>query len=107
MKIVNCTPHPITVLLNDTEIVYPTSGSIPRVSSTEETVGSVNGIPMVKTTYGEVEGLPGQEEGTLVIVSAMVLQASNRTDLIAPNTGATAVRNDKGHIIAVTSFISK
>ncbi len=56
---------------------------------------------------GGVEGLPEQQDGTFLIVSGMVFAASDRPDLIAPDTGKTAIRNEKGHIAAVTRFIRK
>jgi hypothetical protein len=35
----------------------------------------------------------------------MVLSATERKDVIAPDTGSTAKRNDKGQIEAVRAFI--
>ena len=44
----------------------------------------------------------------MLIVSAMVLSASDRTDLVAPATGhPDTIRNDKGQIISVPGFICK
>jgi hypothetical protein len=55
---------------------------------------------------GEVTGLP--EDGTPCIVSAMVLAAlpPGTPGVYAPDTGATAVRNDRGHIMAVTRLVA-
>jgi len=56
--------------------------------------------------YGEVEGLPAPENGVILIVSAMVLAASNRDDLVAPATGhPDTIRNEKGQIISVPGFV--
>lgn len=58
-----------------------------------------------KPVKGEVTGLPDAEWGVLIIVSAMVRElASHRKDVISPDTGPSAIRNDKGHIIAVKGF---
>ena len=61
-----------------------------------------------RQTFGDVQGLPAQKEGTNIIVSAMVMAASDRTDLVAPATGhPETIRNDKGHIVSVPCFIGK
>lgn len=52
--IINCTPHPLTV--NGRE--FPSSGIVPRVSTTIKKVGTIDGILVVKTVFGSVEGLP-------------------------------------------------
>lgn len=50
--------------------------------------------------------MPEHKENTFYIVSAIVLSAlkGTRVDVIAPDTGNTAIRNDKGQIIAVSRF---
>lgn len=60
-------------------------------------------------TQGEVENLPPAEDGVFLIVSGMVGDALrargvSRPDVLVPGTGPQdgAVRNDKGHIVAVT-----
>ena len=101
MTYINCTPH--TINLNDGRS-FVASGIIPRVSVVFTTfVGDV-----CKSTYGDVTGLPSQVDGTVLIVSAMVLTASDRTDLVAPATGHDdTIRNDRGHIVSVPGFVKK
>jgi len=99
--IINCTPHPI-IINNET---FPTSGIIPRVETIEVESTPIEGFSCATRSMGEVQGLPEQVEGTFLIVSAMVLSASDRKDLIAPDTGSTAVRDTTGRIIQVTRFI--
>lgn len=90
MNIVNCTPHPITLLGADGEMVITEiqpSGIIPRATKTTETVAHVNIdgnlIPVIVPTFGQVSNLPEPEEGTMYIVSLIVQQACpNRTDLL-------------------------
>lgn len=97
----NFTPH--NIRLNDGR-VFATIG-IARVSNTFTTFDA-DGICSVK--YGDVEGLPEPKEGVKYIVSAMVLAASNRTDLVAPATGhPDCVRNEKGFIVSVPGFVRK
>jgi hypothetical protein len=106
-KFVNLTPHDIVVQLSDgSRRVFAKSGVIARVATTSLEDGSFDGIPVVRTTFGEVENLPVPEEGTVYIVSALVLSAlaGSRSDVVAPNTGSTAIRNEKGLVEAVVSF---
>lgn len=70
--------------------------------------GEEQGIPVVVTNYGDVENVPpaGTEK---FLVSAMVLArlgSEYRGWAFAPDTGATAIRNDKGQIEAVTQLVT-
>ena len=100
----NLTPHTITVRRADgTDVIYPASGKIARVASVEEVHGEIDGIPVIRRALGEAEGLP--EEGTLCLVSAMVLSAvPGRKGVFAPDSGATAIR-EGGQIVAVTRLV--
>lgn len=97
----NFTPH--TIVLNDgTE--FPSQG-IARVSN-NFTEFDQNGICSVE--YGAIEGLPDPEPNTMYIVSAMVLAASTRPDLVAPATGHPQCRrNEKGFIVSVPGFVRR
>ena len=105
MKILNYTPHAIVVRLADgTDRAFPPSGVVARVKTTDVPLEAVDGIPTVRMTFGEVEGLLPEEEGTICIVSSLVAQAAkDRRDLVAPNTGPTAIR-ENGQIVAVRGF---
>lgn len=106
MTIINATPHNITVIRGGENVVFETSGIIARVSSSYTSMEPIDGFVIEHQTFGEIEGLPAEESGIFYIVSAMVLGANNtRKDLLAPNTGASAVRNEKGHIVAVQGFV--
>ena len=97
----NFTPHSIS--LND-GTVFASEG-LARVSATF-TEFDENGI--CSQVFGEVTGLPAQEDGVMLIVSAMVLSASDRADLVAPATGhPLCVRNDKGQIVSVPGFVKR
>lgn len=101
MKFLNYTPHEIKI--ND-GTSYPSIGTA-RVSATF-TDFDQDGI--CHQEFGEVEGLPEPQEGVMLIVSAMVLGASSREDLVAPATGhPDTIRNEKGHIVSVPGFIGK
>lgn len=106
VTIINATPHAIKVLRGGEIITFEPSEFIARVKMEKEEVGSLNGFNLSENRPGDVEGLPPENEGRYYIVSAMVLASNkHRTDLIAPDTGATAVRNEKGHIDYVLGFI--
>lgn len=120
MEFVNLTPHAITVVAvilsdgDDTAVMVPPSGSIARVSMDELSVRPIGDeyggwtIPVITRKAGAVTGLPAPEPGKYILVSGMVLDAlagSGRFDVFAPDTGPTAVRNDKGHITAVCRLV--
>lgn len=97
---INLTPHAVR-LNNGTE--FPASGTIARVTSSF-TAFDEDGV--AKVVFGEVQNLPEPAENTLYIVSALVLSASKRADLVAPATGhPEAVRNEKGQIVSVPGFV--
>ena len=101
MKYLNYTPH--AIVLNSGEVFEP-SGTVARVNSAFSEIVYGECFQML----GEVEGLPEETEGVSLIVSAMVLDASNRNDLVAPATGhPKTIRNDKGHIVSVPCFLRK
>ena len=97
----NFTPH--NICLNNGQKFE--SEGVARVSATFSEM-NIDGI--CHQCFGEVQGLPQPQEGVLLIVSAMVLSASNRSDLVAPATGHNlTIRNEKGHIVSVPGFVSK
>lgn len=112
---INLTPHDIKV--NDK--VYPASGDVARVTVSQEDTGfQIDGAPVRKNTYGDVmvgdakfaDLYPnGMFPCEVVLVSGMVLDALRAqgymVGVYAPDTGPTAVRNDKGHIDYVTGLI--
>ena len=103
-KIINLTPHDIVITDGPT---FPPSGTVARVSVQQVDVGDINGIPVKTQTFGDIVGLPAPQDGTVFIVSAIVLAAAKavgRTDVVAPDT-SNAVRNDQGHIVSVPGFI--
>lgn len=96
----NFTPH--TIQLNN-GTAYPSEG-LARVAASF-TQFDEDGI--CSTEYGEVQGLPEPEDGTFIIVSAMVLAASDRPDLVAPATGHPDCVRNEGRIVSVPGFVRK
>jgi hypothetical protein len=97
MKLRNFTPH--TIMLNSGEIFA--SEGLARVSATFTT--PIEGV--CEQVFGEVTGLPEPQVGVLLIVSAMVLSASNRSDLVAPATGHPDCIRENGFIKSVPCFV--
>jgi hypothetical protein len=104
----NLTPHSVKVKRpNGEEVIFPPEGIVPRVETIETPSESVEGIPTVTRKMGQMVGLPDPCEGVFYLVSSLVFEASERTDLLAPDTGKTCVRDEKGNIVAVTRLIRR
>ena len=102
MKFVNLTKHVINL---DGDAIPP-SGRKAKVVFSEVDVGKIGHMPAITRNPLHVENLPEPEEGVTYIVPSMVLDhVYNRRDVIAPDTGETAVRNDRGHIMHVTRVV--
>lgn len=116
MKVVNLTPHELTVYQDGQVMIrIPASGTVARVKSRATFVGNVQlddiyggwTIPIVKTEYGEIENLPDPQPGTVNIVSILVAQVlqGKRDDVVAPDTGPeSVVRDSEGKILGVRRF---
>ena len=111
-KIVNLTPHEITIHLPDGSVVkIPPSGRVARVATIRKPTGELEGIPLVTVEYGKVEGLPAEPEpDTYYIVSVLVAQALASDPkwhgkLLVPDTSPQgAVRDKDGKIIGVKAL---
>jgi len=109
-KIVNLTPHPIRVVgeKGDLIVEIPPYGNVARVAVKKRLLGKIGGeIPVYKTEYGGVENLPKPEDGTVYIVSSLVLSALKgaREDVVSPDTSPMgAVRDENGRITGVKAF---
>lgn len=101
--VVNCTPHPVTIVENGVVVrTLPTSGEVARLSVSTEPAGVVLGIPVTRTVFGEPVGLPEPRLGTCYIVSQLVKNAlPERDDLVVP---AEVVRDAAGNIIGCQSL---
>lgn len=115
VKIINMTPHQINIFNEENQLIsaYPSNGTI-RLETSKQSV-HIEGLSDLADTYKVVRSqankdlLPKKKPNTYYIVSSMVQEAHpERKDFIAPNTSADsagAVRDDKGNIIGVRSFI--
>ncbi len=102
LTLVNLTPHAIVIAKDDFNLVVEPSGVVARVVA--ETVEVSEGFYEVH--YGNVVDLPEPKEGTIYIVSGLVLSglAGSRSDVYAPAT-ALAARNELGHIVSVPGLV--
>lgn len=106
-KILNYTPHVVTIYREERVIhSYPSLGCA-RVVTKEEKSAHILGIPIKQITERRVEGLPAPEEGTVYIVSSIVACCLDgvRNDLLVPDTYASSVKVDDV-IVGTTRFIS-
>lgn len=110
MNVVNLTPHAVTLRnAAGEDFSYPSAG-VARVGEAPTKYREIVGVPVPvasATQFTEVVGLPDPVEGTIYIVSAMVAGVARRADVFSPGTGPNhnPVRNDKGHIVAVTCLV--
>lgn len=101
---VNCTSHPVTIVLEEEGKILTIMPSGTEVRCTTEVKEIAPGFKA--TTYGEVENLPEIVEGKLLIVSALVRNRSDREDLIGPDTSPSGkVVDSEGVLIGVKGFI--
>ena len=101
MDFINLTPHDIKVVLEhgeDNIHIFPQSGTIARVGTTQKHAETIEGVKIFTTVFGQVEGLPEPKEDTMFIVSGMVLSALNgtRPDVVAP---AKLIRDMVGRVV--------
>lgn len=103
-EIINMTPHTINILANDNMLSFESKGNL-RIESTENIVGEINSIPIVNSILSDCK-LPDYNKYVFYIVASMVrTRYPYRPDLLSPDTGPTAVR-ENGNIVAVRRLIS-
>lgn len=104
MDFINLTPHAISI---DGIATFPPYGRVARVEMEMSKGISVGGIRVNIRQPGRVVDLPDPVPGVCYIVSSMVLDTlkGSRPDVYAPDTGADAIRNVQGHIVAVRGLV--
>ena len=87
MRILNLTPHPVTlVTIGGDEVVIQPEENPARIPTTSTPAGEVNGIPVVEEKMGDADSiLPAPQPDTVFVVARPVAErASHRTDLVVP-----------------------
>ena len=109
----NLTPHAISFQAETGEVTtFPAAGTVARVSTSSVPAGLVPGtnIPVIRTVYGEVEGVPALPCDPFLVSGLVLGRLGSEYSGVAfaPATGPAdgAVRNEKGHIVAVTKFVT-
>ena len=105
VRLVNLTPHPIEV----GDLIIPMSGMIARVEENQVNVEEIKienpdlvlsqtdkkgyVVQIINKKWERTNGLPPEQEGTIYIVSTLVMIANpDRKDLICPSTKPTKKR---------------
>lgn len=102
MKIINLTPHPLNLLVGAEMVEIPSAG-LARCATTVDDVAILGGVRIVQTHFGEVTGLPEPQDGTIYVVSAMVLAAlgGSRDDVFGP---ADYIRDEAGRVVGARAL---
>ena len=102
--IINKTPHAITIVNIDGEVLLsiPSDGAPIRLATKTVAKEPIEGIPTSVTEFGEATGLPDFQEGVYYIVSQLIKGAfPERKDLLVP---AEMARDANGNIIGCRSL---
>ena len=100
IELVNLTPHPLNWVREEGVATLAPTGTIARIEIIETDLGG----GFVSHEKGEIKDLPEPEEGKVFVVSGFVFAATERGDVIAPNTNKS-IRDENGRIIGVPGFI--
>ena len=98
-KIINLTAH--TINETTTGKSFPPSGIVARIHTEQVVACNRLDIPVYTTLFGAIAGLPEPKRNTFYIVSAMVLNGSERTDIMAPGN---VKRDESQKIIGCQGF---
>lgn len=99
MKFRNLTPHAVNI---NGLIIEPDPADPARCIELREHAFTIADIRFERVQYGAVQGVPDREDGTMLIVSAMVRAACpDRDDLCSPGT---LIRDDAGKIVGCSSL---
>ena len=93
-EIINLTPHALRLRVEESnsaepiesDIVLQPAGPAARVDQQSVVIGEVNDLPIKRAEFAEIENLPDPEDGVVYIVSMLVAQRANRSDVMSPNT---------------------
>ena len=114
VHLVNVTPHDVDLLLpSGRKVTIPRSGMVARASVVYDECAwiQIDGeeVPIRTALLGEIHGLPDPVPGVLYIGSSIVAMRAakdGRNDVVAPDTGDTAQRDESGRIVAVRGFVN-
>jgi hypothetical protein len=115
-RIVNLTPHPVTVIGGVADlpcVTYPSAGEA-RAEPRRQQVDSIHVaddegpilVPIYRVSFGAIEGLPAPQLGTTYIVSRITAEVARDAgrptdDLLIPDD---LVRDDSGQPLGCRAF---
>ncbi len=105
VKLINLTPHAITVFGEGDEILaeIEASGEVLRLGERVLSTWEVNGIKVVdKELKAEGVKLPPKQKGVMYIVPLAVAQVARRSDFLVPDD---LVRDYDGRVIGCRRFM--
>lgn len=77
MKVINLTPHAVTILGSEGELIMEVQSSgNARAKQESSPIGLLDNIPLFETHYGAPIDLPDPEEDTILIVSKITADAA-------------------------------
>lgn len=103
-SVVNLTPHEITVMDKDDQVlvVYPPCGTLARLVSEFGAARAFGEVPLGALRFGQVDGLPEPLAGVLYLVPLLVkLTTPNRPDVAVV---VNEVRDECGRIVGCRRF---
>jgi hypothetical protein len=122
MKILNLTPHPITIRKkNGSEVVIEPSGLVWRlkeedVEITERLDFDTEGIEVVARRYSiDISTMPQEVWSADIVIVSLPMLLSLKAALsplpkkplfCAPDTGSGAIRDEQGRIVGTTRLIT-
>ena len=109
MRFRNLTPHPVRLVGENQETTLQPEVPIEKVPRVEEKIFPtgkirVHGviIPVKERKMGKTINLPDREEGTFLIVPALISERENRDDLLSPGD---QIRDEKGRVVGAGSLV--
>ena len=102
-KFVNLIAHDITISGYGT---LPRAEIPCRVETKQRIVAYLAGIPIAETQFDKIVNLPNPEDGVYYIVNRLVMDfvPFDREDVYCVDTGPSAIRDQSGHVAAVTQL---
>jgi hypothetical protein len=105
MKILNLTPHALTLVGENGTLEVPPSGQVARLAVTRTVCApvTIDGVtlPVSRPTLGDIVGLPAPQQGVLLVVSALVAEAAGRADVMSPGE---LLRDAAGAVIGASGL---
>jgi len=100
MKIINLTPHALSIVGDNGTLTIPPSGTVARLAVTRTALAPVvvDGVSLTISlpVMGDVTDLPSAVDDVILVVSALVAGAVNRTDVYSPGE---LIRDGAGNVI--------